>query len=98
MIMIMIIFYVHYRKRARGGSISGRLRTVSDMEDKGFIDKSLKGIIKDKIISGDKSLEAALDKFEKGNTTEIEGSGTFLNFAFLLSPCVMHLFPTIFVL
>ena len=61
------------RKRARAGSISGRLRAVSDMEDKGFIDKSLKGIIKDKIIVGDKVLEEALDKFEKGNTAEIEG-------------------------
>jgi hypothetical protein len=43
------------------------------MEDKGFIDKSLKGIIKDKIISGDKALEAALDNFEKGNTADLEG-------------------------
>ena len=44
------------------------------MEDKGYIDKALKGIIKDKIICGDKALEAALDNFEKGNTAEIEGN------------------------
>lgn len=61
-----------HMKRPRGGSISGRLRTVSDMEDKGVIDKSLKGVIKDKIILGDKSLEAALDQFEQGNTADIE--------------------------
>lgn len=60
------------RKRARGGSISGRLRTLSDMEDKGFLDKTLKGVIKDKIIGGDKDLEAALDNFEKGDTSQIE--------------------------
>ena len=42
------------------------------MEDRGMIDKALKGIIKDKIISGDKDLEAALDNFERGNTADIE--------------------------
>ena len=62
-----------YRKRQRGGSISGRLRTVSDLEDKGVIDKTLKGVIKDKIIGGDNELEEALDQFEKGDTAGIEG-------------------------
>ena len=42
------------------------------MEDKGFLDKTLKGVIKDKIIGGDKDLETALDSFEKGDTTQIE--------------------------
>jgi hypothetical protein len=60
-------------KRLRGGSISGRLRAVSDLEDKGVIDRVLKGILKDRIISGDKTLEDALDSFEKGNAATLEG-------------------------
>lgn len=33
-------------KRNRTGSISGRLRSASDLEDKGFIDRYQKGILK----------------------------------------------------
>jgi hypothetical protein len=33
-------------KRARGGSISGRLRTASDLEEIGLIDRNQKGVIK----------------------------------------------------
>lgn len=33
-------------KRFRAGSISGRLRTASDLEEIGFIDKNQKGILK----------------------------------------------------
>ncbi len=33
-------------KRPRGGSISGRLRTASDLEESGVIDRTQKGLIK----------------------------------------------------
>ena len=59
-------------KRSRGGSISGRLRTASDLEDLGWIDKSQKGHIKDLIISGDPVLRSALDKYEAGDKGELE--------------------------
>lgn len=35
-----------HTKRHRAGSISGRLRTASDLEECGFIDKSQKGVLK----------------------------------------------------
>ncbi len=54
-------------KRARAGSISQRLRSVSDLEERGVIDKSQKGVLKDLIISGDESLQAALDTYEGGD-------------------------------
>ena len=42
------------------------------MEDKGIIDRNQKQILKDLIISGDEELQAALDKYEKGDTTALE--------------------------
>ena len=62
----------HPAKRTRQGSISGRLRTASDLEDMGWIDRSQKGLIKDLIISGDPLLRSALDKFEAGDKDELE--------------------------
>lgn len=59
-------------KRLRAGSMSGRLRTVSDLEETGMIDRDQKGVIKDLIISGDFVLQSALDKYEKGETAELE--------------------------
>ena len=47
-------------------------RSASDLEDKGLITKSQKGLIKDLIISADPILQAALDDYEKGNTAELE--------------------------
>ncbi len=54
-------------KRARVGSISQRLRSVSDLEESGVIDKSQKGVLKDLVISGDEALQAALDTYEGGD-------------------------------
>jgi DNA-binding protein H-NS len=62
----------HFGKRPRAGSVSGRLRSASDLEDKGIIDRSQKAILKDLIISGDEELQAALDKYEKGDTFALE--------------------------
>jgi hypothetical protein len=53
-------------------SISGRLRSASDLEDRGIIDRAQKGIIKDLIISGDDALQSALDRYEKGDKSELE--------------------------
>ena len=60
-------------KRGRSGSISGRLRAASDLEEIGWIDKNQKGIIKDLIISGDLTLRNALDKYEHGDAHDLEG-------------------------
>lgn len=60
-------------KRARAGSISGRLRSASDLEEKGLIDKSQKGVLKDLIISGDAELQAALDLYDDGDASQLEG-------------------------
>ena len=53
-------------------SISGRLRSASELEDKGIIDRQQKAILKDLIISGNEDLQAALDEYEKGNTAQLE--------------------------
>lgn len=63
-------------KRARAGSISGRLRSASDLEEKGLIDKSQKGVLKDLIISGDSELQAALDLYDNGDSSKMEGEGS----------------------
>lgn len=60
-------------KRQRAGSISGRLRSASDLEERGLIDKSQKGILKDLIISGDSELHVALDMYDRGDTSQLEG-------------------------
>mmetsp|Transcript_19281 Transcript_19281/g.27693 ORF Transcript_19281/g.27693 Transcript_19281/m.27693 type:complete len:422 (-) Transcript_19281:216-1481(-) len=62
---------LHY-KRHRAGSISGRLRAASDLEEIGMIDKYQKGLLKDKIIAGDPALQAALDKYDRGDITDLE--------------------------
>ena len=63
----------HMAKRSRQGSISGRLRTASDLEDMGLITSSQKGLFKDLIISDDPVLRNALDKYESGNVQELKG-------------------------
>ncbi|OQS00896.1 hypothetical protein ACHHYP_02146 [Achlya hypogyna] len=60
-------------KRNRSGSISGRLLSASDLEEKGFIDRYQKGVLKDLIISGDEKLQKALETFEQGDPTALEG-------------------------
>jgi hypothetical protein len=53
-------------------SSTSKNRAASDLEEIGLIDKNQKGIIKDLIISGDHTLQAALDKFEKGDTHDLK--------------------------
>jgi hypothetical protein len=58
-------------KRLRAGSITGRLRAASDLEESGYINRSEKGVLKDLIISGDVQLQEALDKYERGDQSEL---------------------------
>ncbi len=53
-------------------SISGRLRSMSDLEDRGIIDRQQKGVLKDLIISGDDDLQVALDKWDGGDKSALE--------------------------
>lgn len=53
-------------------SVSGRLRSASDLEEKGLIDRQQKGILKDLIICGDEDLQQALDQYEDGNPAVLE--------------------------
>jgi hypothetical protein len=45
---------------------------MSDLEDRGLIDSSQKGILKDLIISGDDELMVAVEKYERGDTKALE--------------------------
>lgn len=65
----------HFGKRMRSGSISGRLRSASDLEDRGIIDRSQRNLLKDLIISNaqDAELQAVLDHYETtGDTSGLE--------------------------
>lgn len=100
-------YEVGHLKRTRAGSISGRLRAASDLEEHGFIDRAQKGVLKvatlacsacarraralrlraegvvtgcaaakqDLIITGsDPQLQTALEKYERGDPTDIQGA------------------------
>ena len=67
-IFYFITAYIYFYAQ----SISGRLRSASDLEDRGIIDRAQKGIIKDLIISGDDALQSALDRYEQGDKSELE--------------------------
>jgi len=62
----------HFGKRARAGSVSGRLRSASDLEENGIIDRQQKGVLKDLIIAGDEALQAALDRYEMGDKSSLQ--------------------------
>lgn len=62
----------HFGKRMRAGSISGRLRSASDLEEHGVINPYQKDLIKDLIINGDDTLQSALDKYEEGDPSVLE--------------------------
>eukprot|EP00574_Skeletonema_japonicum_P006999 CAMPEP_0201724532 /NCGR_PEP_ID=MMETSP0593-20130828/8262_1 /ASSEMBLY_ACC=CAM_ASM_000672 /TAXON_ID=267983 /ORGANISM="Skeletonema japonicum, Strain CCMP2506" /LENGTH=661 /DNA_ID=CAMNT_0048215815 /DNA_START=209 /DNA_END=2194 /DNA_ORIENTATION=- len=62
----------HFGKRMRAGSISGRLRSMSDLEDNGIISRDQKALLKDLIIAGDSSVQGAIDKYESGDTSALE--------------------------
>ena len=62
-----------YLKRPRAGSISGRLRSVSDLEELGVITHAQKGNLKNLIISGTSpEVSHALDMFEGGENKQIQ--------------------------
>lgn len=48
------------------------MRSASDLEEKGLIDRQQKGILKDLIICGDEDLQHALDQYEDGNPAVLE--------------------------
>ena len=60
------------QKRQRTNSISGRLRSASDLEERGLIDRFQKGVLKDLIISGEEALQSALESYERGDTFKLE--------------------------
>jgi len=64
----------HFGKRARSGSVSGRLRSASEyLEDKGLLDRHTKSLLKDLIIIGDEELQRALDLYETdGDASALE--------------------------
>lgn len=66
----------HFGKRMRSGSISGRLRSASDLEDLGIIDRNQRNMLKDLIISNsraDEELQIVLDQYEKtGDTSGLQ--------------------------
>lgn len=45
---------------------------MSDLEDRGIIDRQQKGVLKDLIISGDDDLQVALDKWDGGDKSALE--------------------------
>ena len=78
------------RLRPRGQSISGRLRSVSDMCESRFISPAQKGVLKDLIIIGDPELDDAFERYEKGDPSKLKGarfrqSGPFSTVAMALS-------------
>ena len=63
------------RTRSSSGmstSLSGRLRSVSDLEKTGLVSEKEKGMLKDLIIRGDEALKSALDKYQTGDSSELE--------------------------
>jgi hypothetical protein len=63
----------HFGKRARSGSISGRLRSASEyLEERGLLDRHTKGILNDLIIIGDEELQQAIDYYESGDPSRLE--------------------------
>ena len=59
--------------RERAGSISGRLRAMSDLADVGAIDPAQKTQLKDMLISGDAEVTAAVDEAASGNRDVLNG-------------------------
>ena len=58
--------------RTSSSSLSGRLRSVSDLERMGVVTHMQKGRLKDLLINGDESLRIALEKYEAGDVSELE--------------------------
>lgn len=63
----------HFGKRARAGSVSGKLRSASDyLEEKGLFDRETKGILNDLLIMGDEEMQYALDRYDAGDPSVLE--------------------------
>ena len=58
--------------RVSSSSLSGRLRSVSDLERMGVVSHMQKGRLKDLLINGDESLRIALEKYEAGDLSKDE--------------------------
>ena len=61
------VFFVNFYQ-----SISGRLRSASDLEDTGVISREQKTILKDLLIAGDSNVQDAIAKYEKGDPAALE--------------------------
>ena len=64
--------FTRQRTDSGDGSLSGRLRSASDLERAGLVTAAQKGALKDMIIYGDEALRAALDKYQLGDSGELE--------------------------
>eukprot|EP00903_Cladosiphon_okamuranus_P007055 g6858.t1 len=62
-----------HMKRVPAGSMPGRPLSIFHLEQKGLIDKSQKGVLEDLINSGDSELLAALDLYDNGDASQLEG-------------------------
>ena len=58
--------------RSRSGSITLQLRSAADLEARGIIDAKMKKILKNKIMTGDQSLQHALQQYEAGDPLALE--------------------------
>jgi len=64
----------HFGKRARAGSISGRLGSATaHLKQRGIaLDRATQGVLKDLMIIGDEELHAAMDAYENGDAEPLE--------------------------
>jgi hypothetical protein len=60
------------RARSRSGSVTLQLRSAADLEARGVIDAKTKKILKNRIMSGDQSLQHALQQYEAGDPSALE--------------------------
>lgn len=70
------------RARPRGASLSGRLRSASDLCDDGTINPQEKGVLKDLIIFGNPALDAAFAAYERGDVAPLKGVCSVVPVAF----------------
>jgi hypothetical protein len=63
----------HFGKRMRAGSVSGRLRSASELFEEKQLDRGTKLLLKDLILIGDEQVQEALDQFEStGDSSLLE--------------------------
>ena len=66
---------------------------MSDLEDKGLIDKSQKGLLKNIIVSGDVNFQGALEKFDEGDLGDVLKVAKATSESFVDFYHVVHSFP-----